>query len=65
MQQLIDRNATMTTTLDLYDICSLYFVQAACQYEHLGDYSAEQRNKYLRRMLMYVIASEMIIGGNY
>lgn len=61
----------MTTAADIYDICSLYFMQAVRRYEHLaplvgcvlgGD---DLFKKYQLRCYMYVLAGAMVIGGEY
>lgn len=61
----------MTTATDIYDICSLYFVQAVRRYEHFAPIAESLfcgdslRKKYTLRCYMYVLAGAMVIGGEY
>ena len=61
----------MTTATDIYDICSLYFVQAVLRYAHFAPaarclYCGEDLlKKYTLRCYMYVLAGTMVIGGEY
>ena len=61
----------MTTATDIYDICSLYFVQAVARFEHLAfvasctGISEDILKRYAIRCYMYVLAGAMVIGGEY
>lgn len=61
----------MTTAADIYDICSLYFVQAVARFEHLAFIASstgsgeDMLKKYALRCYMYVLAGAMVIGGEY
>lgn len=61
----------MTTATDIYDICSLYFVQAVARFEHISFIAIctgsgeDMRKKYALRCYMYVLAGAMVIGGEY
>lgn len=61
----------MTTTADLYDICSLYFVQAVALFDHLAFIASctgsgeDMLKKYALRCYMYVLAGAMVMGGEY
>ena len=61
----------MITTVDIYDICSLYFVQAVARFDHLSFVASctgtgnELLNRYAIRCYMYVLAGAMVIGGEY
>ena len=61
----------MLTATDIYDICSLYFVQAVARFEHLAFVASctgtgeEMLKRYALRCYMYVLAGSMVIGGEY
>lgn len=61
----------MTTATDIYDICSLYFVQAVARFEHLALIASstgsgeDMLKKYALRCYMYGLAGAMVIGGEY
>ncbi len=61
----------MTTAADIYDICSLYFVQAVARFDYIAFVASCTRSgedmleKYALRCYMYVLAGAMVIGGEY
>ncbi len=61
----------MTTATDIYDICSLYFVQAVVRFDHLAFVASctgsgeDMVKKYALRCYMYVLSGRLIFEGVY